>query len=321
MSYKWRIKVSPGLVIIKKIVVINYNKIIGFLIQTAIILFLMTGTSVAKSHEFNIISNNCRNKGKSVVVAVIDSGINYNKYSEIRKHMWSSPKQMHGWDFKKNDESLGIDYSEENDHEYHGTYIASQLIKRKNCIDPFNIKIMDVVYPEHREASSFKFYEFPKSLGSIHREKRILRKYIDEFADYVQWSIDSGAEVINLSSISLIESPKLYNVIKHAQDKNIVFVVSAGNEDRDLDKYPAYPCSFKLDNVICVGALESGVKASYSNYGHDVDVYVNGNHGSFIGTSFSAPIVTNFIVSLKSKNPKIDFLEIKEKTKRKFKVF
>jgi thermitase len=251
--------------------------------------------------------------GNPVVVAVIDSGIEYGEDKNLYNHMWVSPNGMHGWDFEGKTESLGKDYSVLTDKQYHGTFIAKEIIKAGNSNQ---VKLMDVVFPTHSlELSNL---EFPKNMAVISRQKRELKKYIDEFSDNVQWAINAGAQVINLSSVSVIESIKLYTVIKKAQAQNVVFVVSAGNESQNLDTNPVYPCSFHLENVICVGAKESNHVATYSNFGKDVDVFVNGTFGKYVGTSFAAPIVTRAVVAFKNKNSKISYVEIKQKIRVKF---
>jgi subtilisin len=101
----------------------------------------------------------------------------------------------------------------------------------------------------------------------------------------------------------------------------VVFVVSAGNDSRDLGKDKVYPCSFNLENVICVGSIDANRKiSSYSNYGKGVDVYALGSYeqGRFTGTSFAAPIVTRAIVAMKSKHSLLSYSQIKEKVKKEF---
>jgi len=47
----------------------------------------------------------------------------------------------------------------------------------------------------------------------------------------------------------------LKDVINTLKDYDILFVTAAGNETNDNDGiYKAYPCSFELDNLICVGS-------------------------------------------------------------------
>jgi hypothetical protein len=33
-----------------------------------------------------------------------------------------------------------------------------------------------------------------------------------------------------------------------------LFIAAAGNESGNVDRYPVYPCSYDLDNIICVAA-------------------------------------------------------------------
>lgn len=53
-----------------------------------------------------------------------------------------------------------------------------------------------------------------------------------------------------------------------------LYVFAAGNESRNVDAEPSYPCNYPQANIICVAALDSsGGLASFSNYGRaQVDV-------------------------------------------------
>lgn len=58
------------------------------------------------------------NEGQGVVVAVIDSGVNYN-HADIADHLWDGGEEFphHGWDFANNDNDPMDDYG-------HGTHCA-----------------------------------------------------------------------------------------------------------------------------------------------------------------------------------------------------
>lgn len=64
-----------------------------------------------------------------------------------------------------------------------------------------------------------------------------------------------------------------------AANPNTLFVVSAGNETNDNDVSATYPCSFPLDNVVCVAATDKNTAvASYSNWGRtSVDLAAPGS--------------------------------------------
>lgn len=93
-----------------------------------------------------------------------------------------------------------------------------------------------------------------------------------------------------------------------------LFVVSAGNDSRDIDVDPLYPASYDANNIICVGAEigHSQINAS-SNYGkNSVDLFApgtinyttdnQGGYASFGATSCAAPFVAGLAALLKSYN-------------------
>ena len=93
-----------------------------------------------------------------------------------------------------------------------------------------------------------------------------------------------------------------YNAIKNA--RNILFVVSAGNNSTNIDLIPRYPACYNLDNIIVVGAVDKeGLLYKTSNYGKTVDIFAPGEdicgliqNGSVMlkasGTSSAAAFVT-----------------------------
>lgn len=75
-----------------------------------------------------------------------------------------------------------------------------------------------------------------------------------------------GARVANLSFGSPTFSAAIGNAI--AANPQTLFVVSAGNEQKNNDLAPRRPCTVELDNVICVAATNQADQlASFSNWG------------------------------------------------------
>ena len=89
-----------------------------------------------------------------------------------------------------------------------------------------------------------------------------------------------------------------------ADNPDILFVVSAGNDGRDLDRRPVYPAAFKADNMLVITSADGfGDPAPGSNWGKGtVDLLVpgeripvidfNGRAAFASGASFAAPRVT-----------------------------
>lgn len=86
------------------------------------------------------------------------------------------------------------------------------------------------------------------------------------------------ARVINMSlGGSGAPSSQLQSAINAATERGAILVVAAGNENENTSS--SYPCN--QQNVICVGAARfNGKRASYSNFGTQVDVMASGGQTS-----------------------------------------
>ncbi len=102
---------------------------------------------------------------------------------------------------------------------------------------------------------------------------------------------------------------------------NILFVIAAGNSNNDVKFDEVMPSSFKLPNILVAGAVDqAGEQTSFTSFGN-VDVYSNGFEvvcvvpGGYrmklIGTSMSAPNVTNLAAKLWATNPKLTVDQVK----------
>ena len=130
----------------------------------------------------------------------------------------------------------------------------------------------------------------------------------------IQYAVDQGVDVINLSLGSESNDLYLKAVIDQAIDAGVVIVASSGNDSCSCIRYPA-----NFPEVVSVGAVDqSGVKSSFSNSGANLDivapgenmrsaVWVNGSTSTYVaginGTSFSAPIVSGLLALAKTHQP------------------
>lgn len=111
-----------------------------------------------------------------------------------------------------------------------------------------------------------------------------------------------------------IERDGLYNAIKSAPE--ILFVCAAGNADSDSSFNEMIPSSFKLPNLLVVGAVDqAGDEASFTSYGPTVVVDANGYQvESFVpggaklrmsGTSMASPNAVNLAAKLIALDPRL----------------
>jgi subtilisin family serine protease len=161
-------------------------------------------------------------------------------------------------------------------------------------------------------------------------------EYDKDIARGIRYAVDNGAKVIN-GSFGKGFSPNaqwVYDAIKYAAEKDVLFVHAAGNDGANLDD-PSNP-NFPNDqinngpemanNVITVGALNpeygSELLATYSNYGKvNVDIFAPGtdiystypsNTYEFSpGTSMAAPAVSGMAALLFSQYPNLSASQVK----------
>ena len=159
---------------------------------------------------------------------------------------------------------------------------------------------------------------------------------------YVAWFVAHGIRVVNMSwgggpkdyedalekngvanaaerktlakKLFTIERDGLYEAIKSASD--VLFICAAGNADSDSGFNEMIPSSFKLPNLLVVGAVDqAGDETSFTSYGDTVLVDANGYQvestipgGSMLkmsGTSMASPNTVNLAAKLLAIDPKL----------------
>lgn len=181
-----------------------------------------------------------------IVVAVIDSGVDYN-------HEDLEGKVILGPDFVNND-------NDPMDDNGHGTHVAGIIAAVAD-----NNKGIAGVAPGVR-VMALKAGDADGSLTT------------DAIVSAIDYAASQGAKVVNMSFGGPNFDPLQYNAI--AAHPDILFVAAAGNKSKDNDKDPTYPACYTVDNtvngttypalpnIIAVAALApSGDLASFSNYG------------------------------------------------------
>ena len=273
-----------------------------------------------------------------IIVAVIDSGVDIN-HPDLKDNIWTNPKytekdeypnDIHGWNFidDNNDVVPKIDISCLAEKKCsleginHGTVIAGVIAAVANNKEgiagiAYKTKIMPL-----------------KVLGSNGGGN------VDDVVRAINYAVNNGASVINMSFVGDTNSAILKKTIQDAVNSGVVFVVASGNNIEkggvDLDETPMYPvCSDENsdDFVIGVSAIDKDDnRASFANYGAKcVDVSAPGigiysttvykpQHSSFnnyyngywSGTSVATPIVSATAAIIKSINKNFTPKQIKD---------
>ncbi|MBW1297802.1 S8 family serine peptidase [Aquimarina litoralis] len=152
----------------------------------------------------------------------------------------------------------------------------------------------------------------------------------------IRYAVDHGAKVINMSfgKENSLHRNWVDQALKYAEQKDVVVVVSAGNEGEELNaSYIHYPTNYDeqgnifLNNFISVGASthfnDKRLFSSFSNYSNKyVDIFApgsemystehNNSYGFGDGTSYSAPIVSGIAALIRSHYPTLTAKQVKQ---------
>jgi subtilisin family serine protease/subtilisin-like proprotein convertase family protein len=230
----------------------------------------------------------------NVVVAVIDTGVNYN-HADLKANSWTNPFEIagNGIDDDGNgyaDDIKGYDFVNNDanpiDDNGHGTHVSGTIGATGNNgtgvvgVDQ-NVKIMGL-----------KFLD----AGGGGTTENAIRA--------VQYATDMRNRGVNvvLTSNSWgggAFSQALYDAIDASGDAGMLFVAAAGNNGGSSASYPAL---YNLDNIISVAATDRNDQlASFSNRGTGVDIAApgvavystyNNTYKSLDGTSMATPHVS-----------------------------
>lgn len=191
--------------------------------------------------------------GSGVTVAVVDTGIAYENYSDRRGKYYKAP------DFNQTCFKQGYDFvnkdSHANDDNSHGTHIAGTIAQSTNN----SLGVAGVAY------------------GTCLMPIKALDKNGSgtsaNVALAIRFAADNGAQVINLSLGSSAPSQAIGDAASYAYGKGVTIVAAAGNDGLSQVSYPAAYDAY----VIAVGATRyDRTLASYSNYGASLDLVAPG---------------------------------------------
>jgi subtilisin family serine protease len=159
-------------------------------------------------------------------------------------------------------------------------------------------------------------------------------EYDKDIALGIRYAADNGAKIIN-GSFGKNYSPNrqwVYDAIKYAESKDVLFVHAAGNDAKNIDEKPNFPNDADgaspeySDNVITIGALnyEYGANemANFSNYGKEnVDVFApgvkiyattpNNTYEYLQGTSMASPNVAGVAALIRAYYPSLTASQVK----------
>ncbi len=264
---------------------------------------------------------------KEVVVAVLDSGMDLD-HIDLLANVWVNEQEIafnnqdddnnsyiddiNGWDFIDSDNSPEPNFSTNYDRTAvnHGTVIAGVIAAGRNNIGLLGIAPQVKIMP-----------------------LRILDDYGQGntlvLAQAINYAVENGADVINLSLVGRAYDEVLKQAIENAYDRGVMIIAASGNEEIngiDLNSDPRYPvCEVdEINRVLGVAAVDSDKRlASFSNFGSQcIDISAPGENfyatvfhdsrfnefsqyysSGWSGTSVAAPVVSATAALIKMQFP------------------
>ncbi|MFG1801782.1 type VII secretion-associated serine protease mycosin [Micromonospora carbonacea] len=227
-------------------------------------------------------------RGEGVTVAVVDSGVSAT-------HPLLRGQVRPGRDFNALPSNAG-----QCDAAGHGTIVAGIIAGRDGTGSPFTgiapaARILPVrVLPDTRRTND---EGLPAQIGLA-----------------IRWAVDQGADVINLSLVTL-PRPELAAAVEYALAKGVVVVAAAGNRQEQQQDLPAYPAAYP--GVIAVAGVDAqGGHVGSSVSGDYVDIAAPGldivgpaprGQGYLAepqgGTSFAAAYVSGVAALVRAAHP------------------
>ncbi len=280
-----------------------------------------------------------RGEDNQVIVAVIDTGIDY-QHADLARNLWKNidesytstqdkdgngyPGDYYGWNFS-DDNNVVCNYEYYEDVvngrvavDLHGTHVAG---------------IIDAVADNGKGIAGLASYSDVKVM-SVKVMGKTEKASISDIVKAIAYSENNSATICNLSLGTSAYSESLYQAMKAS---SMLFVCAAGNGDEntnsqgyDISENPVFPASFDLDNIISVAnANSTGALDSSSCYSESmVDIAAPGTEiascyvddqqsekGLYVfqtGTSMAAPFVSATAAMLSSYYTGLSALDLKQ---------
>ena len=275
----------------------------------------------------------CENSSRSnVVVAVIDTGVDYN-HPDLIDMMWRNPNEIpdNGIDDDGNgiiDDIHGVNFGQNPpsgdpmDLDSHGTHCAGVIAAKQDNDQGIagvasyaegKVKIMALKGITENGTFSGTFSALLKCL---------------------EYAIEHGSTVSSNSWGTPCNETFCPNVTQELEDvwktvlynnPNHLFIASAGNMDKLIQStiYKPLNCGLQAPNLLCVAASNLwNQKSSYSNYGDDYvhvfapgdfiySTYLNNTYDYSTGTSMSCPHVSALAALIRTMRSDLNAYDVR----------
>jgi subtilisin family serine protease len=255
-------------------------------------------------------------QGDGVVVAVIDTGVDYN-HPDLADNIWTNPNEVagnffdddgngfvddfHGWNFVNNT-------NDPIDDNGHGTHVAGTIAAEGNN----GIGVIGVAW--HAKIMPLKGFD---SSGT---------GFDFTLAPAIMYAANNGADVINASWDAFSSNMQVFGnsqtieeAIQYAASLGVIFVASAGNSSQDAMNF--FPAN-SPEAITVASSGPFGNFSFFSNFGAKIDVVAPGEdilslqaantfqgqpvidgYTRMTGTSMAAAHVSGVVALILSQNP------------------
>jgi thermitase len=214
---------------------------------------------------------------RSILVAVVDTGIDYN-HPDIAANYNAS-----GYDWVNND----ADPLDDNGHGTHCAGIIAAVIN--NSLGIAGMAQVQIMAEKGLDASG--------------------TGYEDNLASAIYDAVEKGARILSLSWGGDQDSQLIHEAIQYAYSQNVLIVAAAGNQASDTKFYPA-----AYDEVVAVTATDQfDYPATFSDYGSWIELsapgvqilstFPNDSYIQMSGTSMACPYVAGLGALVFSRFP------------------
>jgi len=221
-----------------------------------------------------------------ITIAVIDSGVDLS-HEDLQGIL------VPGYDFIQND-------TIPQDDDGHGTHVVGIIAALTN-----NKGVAGVTWGQNVKIMPLKVLGSDGTGSTFNVAKAFV------------YAVDHGAKIINASLGSRVPSDLRQAAVRYAYQNDVVMVCAAGNHNPGDPHDIVYPAAYR--ETIAVGAVtldsnERPTRASYSNYGPELDVVapggggarqilstIPGTYGYKNGTSMATPHVTGIVALMISR--------------------
>lgn len=260
-----------------------------------------------------------RTDARSVVVAVIDSGVDITN-PDLQENIWTNSSEVagnaidddangyvddvHGWNFveNSNDPRPQLTAGATVAGIHHGTVVAG------------------IVGAQGNNGVAGAGVAWKSSIMAIRALDSTGSGTTVTVAQGVRYAVAAGAKIINLSFVGEGTSPTLAAALDEARAAGVMVIAAAGNEGVNLDTSPRYPACYA--GVIGVASVSvNNTRSSFSNYGNCIDIaapgenvystlfyapaqgYTQVSSSGWYGTSVASPFVAGAAALLRAAGP------------------